>query len=142
MNAEAHEIEAHSSRDGDAPLSESRVERVEAELAELRADVPEVLGAAVVSAEGFLLASTLPRDADEELISAMAATLLGAGERVAWKILGGDLTQALVRGRLGWLVLCAIGRDAALAALATPDARVGVVLLEAKRHAARLRRIV
>jgi predicted regulator of Ras-like GTPase activity (Roadblock/LC7/MglB family) len=142
MNAEADEIEPLSCGDGDAPRAESRVERVEAELAELRADVPEVLGAAVVSAEGFLFASTLPRDADEELIAAMAAALLGTGERVAGKVLGGELTQALVRGRLGWLVLCAIGRDAVLAALATPDARVGVVLLEAKRHAARLTRIV
>ena len=142
MHAEADEIEPLSSGDGDGPRAESRVERVEAELAELRADVPEVIGAAVLSAEGFLLASTLPRDADEELIAAMAAALLGTGDRVAWKVLGGELTQALVRGRLGWLVLCAIGRDAALAALATPDARVGVVLLEAKRHAARLTRII
>jgi hypothetical protein len=143
MNAEAHEIEIEplSPGDDDAP-AESRVERLEAALAELRSAVPDVIGAAIVSADGFLLASTLPRDADEELVSAMAAALLGTGERVAGEVLGGDLTQALVRGRLGWLVLCVIGRDAALAALTTPDARVGLVLLEAKRQAARLGRIV
>jgi hypothetical protein len=141
MNAEAHEIESLASGEGDVP-AESRVERIEAALAELRFAVPDVIGAAVVSADGFLLASTLPRDADEELIAAMAAALLGTGERIAGEVLGGELTQALVRGRLGWLVLCAVGRDAALAALTTPDARVGLVLLEAKRQAARLTRIV
>jgi hypothetical protein len=141
MNAEAHEIESLASGEGDVP-AESRVERIEAALAELRFAVPDVIGAAVVSADGFLLASTLPRDADEELIAAMAVALLGTGERIAGEVLGGELTQALVRGRLGWLVLCAVGRDAALAALTTPDARVGLVLLEAKRQAARLTRIV
>jgi hypothetical protein len=145
MTAEAHEIEMASeslaSGDDEAP-AESRVERLQAALAELRSAVPDVIGAAIVSADGFLLASTLPRDADEEVVSAMAAALLGTGERIAGEVLGGELTQAMVRGRLGWLVLCAIGRDAALAALTTPDARIGLVLLEAKRQAARLGRIV
>jgi uncharacterized protein len=142
MNAEVHELEPLSSREGDTPPPESRVERLEAALAELRASVPEVIGAAVVSADGFLLASALPRDADAELVSAMAVALLGTGDRIAGEVLGGELTQALVRGRLGWLVLCAIGRDAALAALTTPSARVGLVLLEAKRRAAQLATIV
>ena len=141
MNAEVHEIAPRSSRD-EGPPPASRVERVEAALAELRAALPDVLGAAVISAEGFVLASTLPRDADEELVSAMAATLLGTGARVAGEVLGGDLTHALLRGRLGWLVLCAVGRDTALAALTTPDARLGLVLHETKRQAAKLAAIV
>jgi uncharacterized protein len=142
MNAEVHEFEPLSAREGDAPPPESRVERLEAALGELRATVPEVMGAAVVSADGFLLASTLPRDTDAELVSAMAAALLGTGERIAGEVLGGELTQALVRGRLGWLVICAIGRDAALAALTPPGARVGLVLLEVKRWAAQLTTMV
>lgn len=142
MNAEAHEIVPLSSGDGATPPVESRVERVEAALAELRSALPDVVGAAVVSAEGFVLASTLPRDANEELVSAMAATLLGTGARVAGEVLGGELTQALVRGRLGWLVLCAVGRDTVLAALTTPDARIGLVLHETKRRAAQLSLIV
>lgn len=140
MNAEAHEIEPLASADDDPP-AESRVERLDAALAELRSALPDVLGAAVVTDDGFLLASTLPRDADEELISAMSAALLGTGERVAGQVLGGELTQALLRGRLGWLVLCSIGDDTALAALTTPDARLGLVLLEMKRQAARLGRL-
>jgi predicted regulator of Ras-like GTPase activity (Roadblock/LC7/MglB family) len=59
--------------------SGTRVERIRDVLRVLQAVSPDVLGSAVVSADGFVIASLLPSQVDEELVSGMAAALLGAG---------------------------------------------------------------
>ena len=120
----------------------SRVEKIQDVLRSLRAVSPDIVGSAMVSTDGFIIASLLPSEVDEELVSGMAAALLGVGERIATELMGGSMEQTYVRGRLGYVLLNAIGPDALLIVLTTPDAKLGLVFLDVRRRVAELAKIL
>ena len=120
----------------------SRVERIQDVLRSLRAVSPDIVGSAMVSTDGFIIASLLPSEVDEELVSGMAAALLGVGERIATELMGGSMEQTYVRGRLGYVILNAVGSDALLIVLTTPDAKLGLVFLDVRRRVAELAKIL
>lgn len=122
--------------------SGSRVEKIQDVLRSLRAVSPDIIGSAMVSTDGFIIASLLPSEVDEELVSGMAAALLGVGERIAGELMGGGMEQTYVRGRLGYVILNAVGADALLIVLTTPEAKLGLVFLDVKRRVQELARIV
>jgi hypothetical protein len=100
------------------------------------------VGSAVVSVDGFIIASLLPNDIDEELVSGMAAALLGVGERIANELMGGTMEQTYVRGRQGYVILNAVGQDALCIVLTTADAKLGLVFLDVKRRVVELVKIL
>jgi uncharacterized protein len=120
----------------------SRVEKIQDVLRSLRAVSPDIVGSAMVSTDGFIIASLLPSEVDEELVSGMAAALLGVGERIATELMGGSMEQTYVRGRLGYVILNAVGQDALLIVLTTPDAKLGLVFLDVRRRVAELAKIL
>jgi uncharacterized protein len=120
----------------------SRVEKIQDVLRSLRAVSPDIVGSAMVSTDGFIIASLLPSEVDEELVSGMAAALLGVGERIATELMGGSMEQTYVRGRLGYVILNAVGPDALLIVLTTPDAKLGLVFLDVRRRVAELVKIL
>lgn len=122
--------------------SANRIERIQDVLRSLRSVSPEIMGSAMVSTDGFIIASLLPADVDEELVSGMAAALLGVGERIAGELMGGQMEQTYVRGRLGYVILHAVGQEALLIVLTTPDAKLGLVFLDVKRRVAELQKIL
>jgi predicted regulator of Ras-like GTPase activity (Roadblock/LC7/MglB family) len=122
--------------------STNRIERIQEVLRSLRAVSPDIMGSAVVSTDGFIIASLLPAEVDEELISGMAAALLGAGERIAAELMGGGMEQTYVRGKLGYVILNAVGQEALLIVLTTPDAKLGLVFLDVKRRVQELGKIL
>jgi len=79
--------------------SGSRVERIQEILRNLRSVSPDIIGSAMVSTDGFVIASLLPNEIDEELVFGMAAVLLGVGECIAHELMGGVMEQTYVRGR-------------------------------------------
>ncbi len=120
----------------------SRVEKIQDILRSLRSVSPDIVGSAIVSTDGFIVASLLPSEVDEELVSGMAAALLGVGERIATELMGGSMEQTYVRGRLGYVLLNAVGADALLIVLTTPDAKLGLVFLDVRRRVAELVKII
>jgi predicted regulator of Ras-like GTPase activity (Roadblock/LC7/MglB family) len=96
----------------------------------------------MVSVDGFIIASLLPNDIDEELVSGMAAALLGVGERIANELMGGAMEQTYVRGKQGYVILNAVGQDALLIVLTTADAKLGLVFLDVKRRVVELVKIL
>jgi hypothetical protein len=120
----------------------SRGSKITDALRVLRTGTPEVVGAVVVNMEGFVVASLLPSDVDEELIAGMAASLLGVGERISADLMGASMEQIYARSPKGYVVLQAITGEAALVLLVTREAKLGLVFLEVKRVAAELARIV
>ena len=120
----------------------SRVEKIQDILRSLRSVSPDIVGSAMVSTDGFIIASLLPAEVDEELISGMAAALLGVGERIATELMGGSMEQTYVRGKLGYEILNAVGPDALLIVLTTPDAKLGLVFLDVRRRVAELVKII
>jgi uncharacterized protein len=120
----------------------SRVEKIQDVLRSLRAVSPDIVGSAMVSTDGFIIASLLPAEIDEELVSGMAAALLGVGERIATELMGGAMEQTYVRGKQGYVILNAVGQDALLIVLTAPDAKLGLVFLDIKRRVGELAKIL
>jgi hypothetical protein len=108
----------------------------------LRGASPDIIGAAVVSIDGFIVASVLPSEVDEELVSGMAAAMLGVGERISSELMASVMEQVYVRSEKGYVVLNAVGADSVLVVLTTKDAKLGLVFIEVKRRCQELAKAI
>ncbi|MET0386328.1 MAG: roadblock/LC7 domain-containing protein [Polyangiales bacterium] len=111
----------------------TKSERISEVLRALRQGTPEVIGASVVSSEGFIVASVLPSEVDEDLIGGMAASLLGVGERISHDLMRSQMEQTYVRSPKGYIVVNQAGPDAVLVLLVSREAKLGLIFLELKR---------
>jgi predicted regulator of Ras-like GTPase activity (Roadblock/LC7/MglB family) len=111
----------------------TKSERICEVLRGLRHGTPEVIGAAVVSSEGFIVASVIPNEVDEDLIGGMAASLLGVGERISADLMRSQMEQTYVRSPKGFIVVNSAGPDAVLVLLVAKEAKLGLIFLEVKR---------
>jgi len=113
----------------------SREERLASTLDRLMMDSPDIQAAALVSMDGFTMASAMPEGMQEDRVGAMSAAILGLGERAAAELGRGHLTQVFIEGGEGYVVLIAAGSRAVLTTLAQPDAKLGLVLYDMKATA-------
>ena len=120
----------------------SRSDEMVARLRNLQASTPDIEAAAVVSVDGLIMASALPRDVEEDRVSAMSAAMLSLGERIAIELGRGQLDQVFIRGERGYVVLMSIGTEAVLTALTRREAKLGVIFLDMRRTAAELSRLI
>lgn len=120
----------------------TRTEKMQDVLRTLRVASPEIIGSAVVSIDGFVIASLLPAEIDEEVVSGMAAAMLGVGERIATELMGASLEQTYVRSEKGYVILNAVGQDAVLVVLTSKEAKLGLVFIEVRRRCADLAKII
>jgi uncharacterized protein len=116
----------------------TKSEQISQLLRTLRQGTPEVIGATVVSSDGFIVASVLPNEVDEDLIGGMSASLLGVGERISADLMKSQMEQTYVRSPKGYIVVNAAGPDAVLVLLVTREAKLGLIFLELKRTVAEL----
>ncbi|MBC7252577.1 MAG: roadblock/LC7 domain-containing protein [Actinobacteria bacterium] len=107
-------------------------------LRQLRSNLPEIEAAVLISSDAMALASDMSDEADEEMIGALSASVLSMGERAARDLKRGSLEQAYIKGDQGYLLLVHCGPDALLSLLVRPEAKLGVVFMEAKRTAEEL----
>jgi predicted regulator of Ras-like GTPase activity (Roadblock/LC7/MglB family) len=117
-------------------------ERINESLRGLRASTPDIIGSLVVSTEGFVVSSLLPAEVDEELVSGMAASLLGVGERISSDLMRSDMEQVFVRSPKGYIILNAVTHDTVLVLLVTRDAKLGLIFLELRRVLAELSKTI
>jgi predicted regulator of Ras-like GTPase activity (Roadblock/LC7/MglB family) len=117
-------------------------DRINEALRALRASTPDIIGSLVVSTEGFVVSSLLPAEVDEELVSGMAASLLGVGERISADLMRSDMEQVFVRSPKGYIILNAVTDDTVLVLLVTRDAKLGLIFLELKRALAELTKAI
>jgi len=120
----------------------SRTEMMVDRLKDLQAGTPDIEASAVVSVDGLIMASSLPAGVDEDRISAMSAAMISLGDRIAVELVRGTLTQVLIRGTDGIIVLRSVGEDAVLTVLARAQAKLGLVFLDMERAAEDLERLL
>ena len=123
-------------------MTRSRTELMVSRLREMQAASPDIEASAVVSVDGLIMASALPADVEEDRVSAMSAAMLSLGERIASELGRGNLDQVYIRGKMGYVLVTAIGQEAVLTALARENAKLGLVFLEMRRAAEHLERVV
>lgn len=108
----------------------TREERLVAALDDLMENSPDVQAAALVSLDGFTMASALPGDMQEDRVGAMSAAILGLGERAAAELGRGQLAQVFIEGADGYVLLMAAGERAVLTVLAHHEAKLGLTLYD------------
>lgn len=120
----------------------SREERLASSLNELMENNQEIQAAALVSLDGFTMASALPEGMQEDRVGAMSAAILGLGERAAAELGRGALSQVFIEGESGYVVLISAGDRAVLTALADIEAKLGLVLYDMRATAVHIGEIL
>ena len=72
----------------------------------------------------------------------MSAAMLSLGERIASELGRGALDQVYIHGDHGYVILMSVGQDAVLTVLAREQAKLGLIMLDMRRAAADLERLV
>jgi hypothetical protein len=114
-------------------MSASRVERIQSILSQL-SNTPDITGAALVNTDGFVIASLLHKEVDEDLVAGMATTIFSVGERISQKLMNSDLEQTYVRTSNGYILIQTITRDMMLVCLTAKNAKLGLLFLEIRGH--------
>lgn len=124
------------------PRTPTREERLETSLNALMIRSTDIQAAALVSMDGFVMASALPEGMQEDRVGAMSAAILGLGERAAAELGRGHLTQVFIEGEGGYVILISAGERGVLTALTLADSKVGLVLYDMKAAAAEMAAIL
>ncbi|MFB0560920.1 MAG: roadblock/LC7 domain-containing protein [Candidatus Lokiarchaeia archaeon] len=103
---------------------------------------PQIIASAIVRLDGLVLASELPKNADEGIVSAMSAAVLNIGKRSVNELNRGELDKVIISGSKGDIVIRGVGGTALLSAITNPDSNLGLVLLEMKRAAERIQELL
>ena len=111
-------------------------------LRELQASSPDIEASAIVSVDGLSIASALPQGVEEDRVSAMSAAMLSLGERIASELGRGSLEQVYIKGPKGYVMLMSVGEEAVLTALAREQAKLGLILLDMRRAAEDLAKLI
>ncbi len=106
----------------------------------LQASTPGVVGAGVISADGFAIASELPQSVEERRVAAMAAAMLALGEQTTVEFEHGKLNRVFVEGANGTTIIMSAGPEAVLSVVARKDAKLGLVFLQMERAAEAVRK--
>jgi predicted regulator of Ras-like GTPase activity (Roadblock/LC7/MglB family) len=113
----------------------SREERLVGALDALMEHSQDIQAAALVSLDGFTMASALPDGMQEDRVGAMSAAILGLGERAAAELGRGHLSQVFIEGADGYVLLMASGNRAVLTVLADAASKLGLVLYDMRQAA-------
>ncbi len=112
-----------------------RTQQLQLALEGLNGSTADIEASALISIDGLMIASSMPRDMDEDRVGAMSAALLSLGERTARELGRSQLERVLVQGEHGYVIMSAAGSEAVLTVLAKPTAKLGLVFLDIKRAA-------
>ena len=120
----------------------SRVENLNKVLRSLQSGSPDVEACALISEDGLMIASALPAHIEEARVAGMSATLLGLGTRATKELERGQLEEVLIRGANGFAVMLDSGSGTLLLALASKEAKLGLLFLDMRRAVEDVRRIL
>lgn len=120
----------------------SRTDMMVSRLREMQISTPDIEASAVVSVDGLTIASALPPGVEEDRVSAMSAAMLSLGERIATELGRKTLEQVYIHGDKGHVFVFAVGEEAVLTVLCREQAKLGMVLLDMRRAAEDLTKLV
>ncbi len=119
----------------------TKKEQLDSLLADLR-NSGGVEGAAVVSKDGLIIASLLDAGVDSDIFGAMSATMNGAAETAMGELKKGMPDRVLVEAAAGKLIAVGAGENSILVVLSAPSSSLGMLLVEMKKTAERVRELI
>ncbi len=123
----------------DSSESHPRASAVRSVLRELNATSGDIEASAAITTDGFIIGSVLDKGVDEDRFAAMCASLLALADRAAEEISRGELKQVMIEGSSGLMLLVHAGADAVLAVAAKPTVSLGMVFIEARKAAEKIK---
>ena len=123
-------------------MTKTRTELMVDRLRDMQVSSPDIEASAVVSVDGLPIATSLPREVEEDRVSAMSAAMLFLGERIASELGRGSLDEVYIKGEKGYVILQSVGAEAVLTVLAREGAKMGLVFLDMRRAAEDLAKLV
>lgn len=123
-------------------MRKTRPDRIKEILFALLEASPYVKASALVKMSGLSVMSMMPPNVDEEPVSAMAATMLLLGERITHAMQSGELDKVYIKGQDGHIILMSVGHEALLTVMARDRAPLGLLFVEMRLAADKLRRLV
>lgn len=112
--------------------------QLEEALRGLRQVSPYVVGSAVVTADGFVVASELPDENYEKKVTVMAMAMLTMGQEATGELGSSDVERVLVEGKDRYMAMVNAGPSAVLAAVAEKDIVLGLLFVAMKETAAKV----
>lgn len=100
---------------------------------------PGIMGSMIVARDGMVIASDLAVGVDDEVVSALTASIAGTISKALARMDMGEMVQTMVDASRAKLFI-ADTEPGYLVAVAEPDVNVGLCRLEMKSAAAKLRR--
>lgn len=97
---------------------------------------------AVVSRDGLLIRSSMQKEQFAESFAAMSATMLGAAETASTELGKGVPNRVIVESATGRLIAIGAGPKALLVVIVSPDAGLGLILLELDKAAKNLKELL
>lgn len=113
------------------PHQPTKSEQLAAIIASMHEAIPELFGVMIASVDGLAVAHDLP-ELDAERIAAMAATALGLGARITERTNLGTITETIIRGTQGHLVVYSAGNDSVLVMSGPLSANLTLMRIEAR----------
>jgi hypothetical protein len=120
----------------------SRVDKIHDILTKLKGGHDGVEGCILVTAQGLPIDSVFEGNADEDLISAMTASISSVSERVTGELGKGQINNISILGEHGYIILLDVSGRAVLTVLAETDANLGLILLLAKKSCQKLSELI
>jgi predicted regulator of Ras-like GTPase activity (Roadblock/LC7/MglB family) len=108
----------------------------------LRKVSPHIIGSAVVTSEGFVIASELPDEIAEKKVTIMAMAMLTMGQETTSELGSSDLERVLVESEDSYIVLINAGPSAVLAAVADKETVLGLLFLAMKKAVAEVEELL
>jgi len=118
----------------------SKVDEVKKILSDLEARVTDITGSAVIRMNGLVIASALPSEANERMIAAMSAALLGTSKRSAEALFSGNFKSLNLELDKGNMFLIGAGR-VILVAITKKEPNIGLVTLEMEDSSSKISEI-
>lgn len=97
---------------------------------------------AAVSRDGLLIKSSMQKEQFAESFAAMSATMLGAAETASTELGKGVPNRVIVESTQGRLIAVGAGPNALLVVIVSPEAGLGLILLELDKSAKKLKELL
>ena len=99
----------------------------------------DIEASAVVSRDGLIMASDIPPGVQAETFAAMSATMLGAAETATSELKKGVPDRIIVEFKDGKIITTGAGPKALLVVMTSPEAGLGLTLIEMERAADKIK---
>jgi len=119
-------------------MGEEIDQRLRDALRSLRQASPRLVGTAVVTADGFIVASDLPDEQYEKKVTVMAMAMLAMGQEATDELGSSSVERVLVESRDNYMVMVNVGPSAVLAAVSSKETVLGLLFVTMRQAAAKV----